>query len=156
MRLDTRTLLGLALLFCLLLLDWPELGVEWQFFLPGNLDSRLRVAPVLQADPLDPAIDRAFTQAAPLLAPTAICVIALDAWHRDYFRASYLLMPRQVWPYQQDLTDRSATSAALRRAMQQRHATCLLAAPGVPAPRGLVPVTRGVYDLYLSRGRPAA
>jgi hypothetical protein len=157
MQLDSRGAFALLVVACILILGAPELSTEWQFFVPGNLSAPTRVAPVLQADPLNPMIDSAFVHADRVLPPTAICIIALDAWHRDYFRASYLLMPRQVWPYQQQLTDTPAPTAALRAAMQRRRATCLLAGAGVRVPVNLVLASRGVYSLYVLPPRsPAA
>jgi hypothetical protein len=83
-------------------------------------------------------------------------VIALDGWQRDYFRASYLLMPRAVWPYRQDPAHGPATALALRAAMTLHHATCLLAGAGIGVPSDVARVTGGAYSLYVLRGVAAS
>src|SRR5579885_3262780 len=136
------------MLVVLVLVVWPRLQGEWRFFQPGSLVSPDGSAPVLQDDAADPAADAAFRAAAAHLPANATCVIARNAWYRDYFRATYLLMPRRVWPAVDDPRT-PITSAVLKDTVLARHASCLLIPPGSTAPAGFRQVTAGTYALYM-------
>ena len=93
----------------------------------------------------------AFSAAAKRLPLGATCVIARHAWHRDYFRAAYLLMPRRVWPAVDDPVAQ-ITPSVLKAAVTALHADCLLARPGLAAPAGFRQVAGGAYALYVASG----
>lgn len=146
---------ALIVLLVLALVDAPRLQDELRFFRPGSLIAADGSAPVLQDDANNPAVDAAFTAAASRLPAGATCVIALHAWHRDYFRAAYLLMPRRIWPAVSD-PGMPITPVVLRAALAARHASCLFAPRAMPVPAGLTLAHGGAYTLYLSPSPPLA
>jgi len=132
----------------------PRFSVESPFFRPDTLTQAGGSAPVPQDDPSSSAVDRAFEAAAAILPRGAVCVISQDSWNRDYFRASYVLMPRRVWPVAPLLAAWPPSSRALARAARERYATCLLVSAGIPVPSGWRRSTEGAYALYVLGGRP--
>jgi hypothetical protein len=132
----------------LLLVDLPRLRGEWRFFQPGILYDAVGGAPVPQDDALTPGVDAALRRAALLLPVDSVCVIAHSSWNRDYFRASYLLLPRRVWPADALLDGSRLTPEILRAALQAHHAGCLLVPTGVAAPTGMRRLTTGGIALY--------
>ena len=131
-----------------LLIDAPRLRDELRFFHGPNLVAADGGAPVLQDDQATPAIDNAFRTVARILAPGVTCVIARDSWHRDYFRASYLLMPHQVWPVAALLVDPLPTALQITTALHEYAAQCLLAPASLAVPSGMQLLWRGDYNLY--------
>lgn len=109
-------------------------------------------APVPQDDAQRPAFDAAIRAIAARLPHTATCVIAVDAWRREYFRASYLLMPRRVWPAGQSPRTAPYTTAQLLEAAEARQASCLLTLPGQPAPAAFRRLRSGMVALYMRPG----
>jgi hypothetical protein len=142
-------------LFALIVLDRSSLQDELRFFRVQSPYTAPGVAPVPQDDVETPALDAALRGMIPLLPRDASCVIAVDAWQRDYFRASYLLMPRRIWPAVDRPTTVPLGTAALGRALAQHRAGCLLAPAGTAAPSGLRLARGGVLALYLAGARSA-
>ncbi len=140
----------LAMLVLVLVVGSTRFTGEWRFFRPTPLVSADGSAPVLQDDAADPAVDAAFRAAARAIPSDATCVIAQDSWNRDYFRASYLLMPRRVWPVSDRLSGALPSPRVIADAMQNRRASCLLIRSGQQAPAGLQRVDTGAYLLYVS------
>jgi hypothetical protein len=147
---DRFAWLAAATLALLLVVGEPGVERELQFFLPGAVISQDGSAPVPQDDPRNPAVDAAFREAASDLPASATCVIDQDTWNEDYFRASYIMMPRQVWPYTGEADGGTPSAADIRVAMIARHATCALLRAGTPEPTSLVRLTFGAYSLYVS------
>ncbi len=144
----------LALVVLIVVIGVPRLSVERPIFRSGSLIQANGSAPVPQDDANPPAVDRAFAAAATFLLRDAICVISQDSWNRDYFRASYVLMPRRVWPVAPLLAAWPPSARMLARAAHDRHATCLLVSADVPVPSGWHRATDGAYALYLPGERP--
>lgn len=148
----SSTLLALLVVVMLLVLDRSQLATEWRFFHYRALVSAAGFAPVPQDDAATPALDAALRAAATLLPRGAVCVVGVDAWQRTYFRASYVLMPRRVWPAANRPS--SVSTAQLDRALALHHAGCALVPPGGAAPSGLRLDHGGAIDLYVAaRGR---
>lgn len=126
-----------AVLALAVLLSWPQLRSEFRFFTPGSLVDVQGGQPVPQDDAITPALDASLARAAALLPRTAICAVATGAWNRTYFRASYLLMPRRMWPVGSGFADGPLSVAQIAATMAAHRADCLLAAAGVPVPPGL-------------------
>jgi hypothetical protein len=142
----------LILLVIVVLLDAGRLGGEWRFFQGGSLFDTRGDAPVPQDDPLTPALDAALRAASLFLPRDAICVIAADSWQRTYFRASYLLQPRIVWPAVAGPAVAPVLADRLRGALRSHRATCLLVPAGWPVPSGWSLAAHGAVNLYLKRG----
>jgi hypothetical protein len=143
-----------AVLVVLLLVAAPRLRDELRFFAPGSLVSADGGAPVPQDDANNAAVDAAFRAAAVRLPPGVTCVIGLHAWHRDYFRAAYLLLPRRVVPAVDDPFS-PVTGPALVAALHAHHASCLLIGATLTAPAGYSRLTIGAYSLYVSTAVPS-
>jgi hypothetical protein len=141
----------LLLLVVALLFSAGQLRGELRFFTGASPFNPAGQAPVPQDDPLTPILDRALRAAAHLLPARAICVIALDSWQRTYFRASYLLQPRRVWPAVAPPSTGPLPVGLVRAAARTHAATCLLAPPDQPVPPGWSLVHGGVVDLYVLR-----
>lgn len=145
----------LAILLIALLVDAPRLEREVRFFQPGSLIAPDGSAPVLQDDAAATAVDAAFAAAAADLPANATCVIARHAWHRDYFRAAYLLMPRRIWPAVESPST-PITAPVVLSSLRNHHAWCLISPRDVQAPAGYLRIASGVYDLYVPAKRPRA
>jgi hypothetical protein len=139
---------ALAVLILLIVVDASSLITEMRFFSPSPVVSQDGSAPVPQDSIRDPRIDDAFRRAAAVLPAAATCVVDKDSWHEDYFRASYIMMPRHVWPYA-DRASGAPTQADLARAVKLHAATCLLLSATSPVPGGVVRRTRGAYSLFV-------
>ncbi|MGH2388332.1 MAG: hypothetical protein ACRDIE_09015, partial [Chloroflexota bacterium] len=124
----------LVLLGLIVLVGAPRISVEAPFFGPSALVSSAGLAPVPQDDPNAPPVDMALRRAASMLPASSVCVIARDSWNRDYFRASYILMPRRVWPAGLLLPEPTPTLGMLSAALSTRRADCLLVPPGSAIP----------------------
>jgi hypothetical protein len=83
-----------------------------------------------------------------------VCVIAADSWDRDYFRASYLLMPRKVWPAAPLFTAYPPSQGMITGAISHHGADCLLVQSGVPIPHGWRLFSGGAYAAYLLPSQP--
>lgn len=123
-----------AVLALAVLISWPQVCDEVRFFATGSLVDARGGQPVPQDDAVTPALDASLVRAAALLPRTAICAVATGAWNRTYFRASYLLMPRRVWPVGPGFADGPLSAAQIAATMAAHRANCLLAAAGVPKP----------------------
>jgi hypothetical protein len=136
-------------LIVLVIIAAPRLRDELRFFAPGSLVSGDGSAPVPQDDADNAAVDAAFRAAAAQLPSGATCVIGLHAWHRDYFRAAYLLLPRRVVPAVEDPFT-PVTEPAVAAALHANHAACMLIGGNLRAPAGYHRATTGAYSLFLS------
>src|ERR1035437_7919821 len=145
--------LMLVLLAMIILVGASRLSVEAPFFGSASLVTSAGLAPVPQIDPYNPAVDQALQRAAIAVPPGAVCVIARDSWDRDYLRASYLLMPRRVWPAARLLANRSPSIGTIAAALSNRKADCLLVQPGTPVPGGWRRVIDGAYAAYVPARR---
>jgi len=156
--LSSRSYLFLVLLFLAFLvwLDAPRLAGEWGFAHNTEIIARDGSAPVPQDDLLTPGLDASLRRAAALLPADAVCVIAQHAWSREYFRASYILMPRSVWPAVDRPGLPTLTASVLSQALFKRHAGCLLAAVGLPIPAGFRLLVAGDLNVYLAAGTGGA
>jgi hypothetical protein len=143
-------LAAIVVLAIMLLVDTSRLATELRFFRPSSIASADGSAPVLQDSNRNPRIDADFRAAASHLPTTASCVIAVDSWHEDYFRASYIMMPRRIWPYA-ERSQRVPSTPDIAVAMARHHAMCALLAAGETPPRGLHQITNGTYSLYIKR-----
>jgi hypothetical protein len=124
---------------------------ELRFFSPTGITAADGSAPVLQDSNRSPAVDSAFRRAASALPRSSVCVIDKDAWHEDYFRASYVMMPRRIWPYGDNALKTPLSLANVLAAMRAHHAACLLASIGTPIPTGLRRSTvTDSYSLYVN------
>jgi hypothetical protein len=139
---------ALIVLVALIALAGPQLAAEWRVFHDRSLISSSGGAPVPQDDAATPALDAALRAAAALLPRDATCVVAVDAWQRTYQRASYLLMPRRVWPAADEPS--SVSSDQLSRALASRHAQCALVPAGGATPSGLRLAHGGAIALYVT------
>ena len=152
-RSDARFFVTLAAVLALaVVITWSQVHGEFRFFVPGNLIDAQGGQPVPQDDALTPALDASLARAAALLPPTEVCVVATGAWNRTYFRASYLLMPRRIWPVGPGFADGPLTVAQIAATMTEHRADCLLAAAGVPTPpamRRLLAASGGGLALYV-------
>ena len=146
------SLLVVAVLGVLVVLGSARSAAELRFFGTRSPYTAPGMAPVPQDDTETPALDASLRAVAAMLPRDATCVIAVDAWRRDYFRASYILMPRRIWPAADLPSDVSLTPAALHQVMALRHASCLLAAPGTDVPPGLRQAYSGAIVLYRPAG----
>lgn len=144
---------ALVLLAVLLLLDRSRLAIELRFFQARIPLVAPGVAPVPQVEPVTPALDSSLRMAAAVLPRGAACVIAVDAWQHAYARASYLLMPRRIWPDSDHPIGHALSAAQIGQILALRHAQCLLAPPGSRVPSGLHLACSGAIDLYVSTGR---
>ncbi len=133
--------------------DAGRLVVELRFFSPAALVATGGFVPVPQYNPGLPAVDRAVRLADSRLPQSAVCVIDRDAWTDDYQRASFLMLPRRLWPYADIPATGRADTAQLRAAMSAHHATCLLASDTAVVPAGLGRLTDAYYSLYVTPGR---
>jgi hypothetical protein len=143
----------LVLLGLIVLVGASRLTVEAPFFGRSALVSSAGWAPVPQDDRNAPAVDQALRHAAHVLPAGAICVIGQDSWNRDYFRASYILMPRRVWPVTPLLAGPIPSLGLLTTALTGHQADCLLVQPGAAVPDGWRRVTGGAYAAYVPMGR---
>lgn len=152
-RSETRFLVTLAVVLALaVLITWPQVRGEFRFFAPGNLVDAQGGQPVPQDDAVTPALDASLARAAALLPRAAICAVATGTWNRTYFRASYLLMPRRIWPVGPGFADGPLSVAQIAATMAEHRADCLLAAAGEPTPpamRRLLEASRGGLALYV-------
>jgi len=123
-----------AVLALAVLISWPQVRDEVRFFATGSLVDARGGQPVPQDDAITSALDASLVRAAALLPRTAVCAVATGAWNRTYFRASYLLMPRRVWPVGPGFADGPLSAAQIVTTMATHRANCLLAAAGVPTP----------------------
>lgn len=142
--------IAFALLVVLVLVNAPALESELRFFNPAAINGADGSAPVLQDSRRSPADDRAFRAAAARLPAGAACVISVEAWNEDYFRAAYIMLPRRVWPYSSDLERRPATPDKLAAALTKHRASCLLLGPRNSPPPRMTRVTTGAYSMYLA------
>jgi len=126
-----------AVLALAVLISWPQVRDEVRFFAPGSLVDAQGGQPVPQDDAVTPALDASLVRAAALLPRTAVCAVATGTWNRTYFRASYLLMPRRVWPVGTGFADGPLSAIQIAATMAAHRANCLLAAAGVPVLPGL-------------------
>ena len=134
------------------LITWPQVRGEFRFFVQGSLVDAQGGQPVPQDDAVTPALDTSLARAAALLPRAAICAVATGAWNRTYFRASYLLMPRRIWPVGPGFADGPLSVARIAATMTAHRAECLLAAAGVPTPpamRRLLAARDGGLALYV-------
>ena len=138
-----------TLMLVVLAMGIPRIAVEAPFFRSGAIIHADGSALVPQDDANSAPIDQAFRVAGAVLPREITCVIARDSWNRDYFRASYVLMPRPVWPVARLLTTSLPGLATVSRSLEAREARCLLASAGTPIPRGWQRETLGVYSLYV-------
>jgi hypothetical protein len=97
-----------------------------------------------------PEVNTAVKLAASRLPASAVCVIDRDAWTDDFERASFLLLPRRLWPVAEQPLTGPATAAQLGAAMAADHAHCLLARPSTVVPNGLTRLTSAYYSLYVT------
>lgn len=141
-----------AVLLVMAALGGSGLANEVRFFAPGSLVSVSGDVPVPQEDRRTPALDAALQRAALHLSRGATCVIAYDSWRREYFRASYLLMPRRVWPAVARQDETPISAQVLTAALAAHRTGCLIAPPGVTLPAGLRRITSGAVSLYLRVG----
>lgn len=139
----------LVLVLVVLIVGAPRISVEARFFGSGAVLHADGSAPVPQDDANPSRIDLAFRAARARLPSDATCVIARDSWNRDYFRASYLLMPRRVWPIATLLTTAPPVLSTVSASLRVRAARCLLAPAGTPIPTGWRHETSGAYSLYV-------
>lgn len=145
--------LTLALLVIVVVAGAARLAVEAPFFYRPSLFTSAGLAPVPQDDAHTPALDAALRAAASALPAASVCVITADSWNRDYFRASYLLMPRNVWPVAPLLSRFPPLVATITDAITKRGADCLLVQSGVRIPPGWRLLTAGVYASYVPEGQ---
>ena len=152
-RSEARFVVTLAAVLALaLLITWPQVRGELRFFAQGSLVDAQGGQPVPQDDTLTPALDASLARAVALLPRAAICAVATGAWNRTYFRASYLLMPRRVWPVGLGFADGPLSVEEIAATMAAHRADCLLAAAGVPPPpamRRLLAARGGGLALYV-------
>lgn len=148
--------IALATLMLVVLVDVPKIRAELLFFWPSPISAASGSMPVPQYNPRSPRIDDAFRLAARALPASATCVIDRDAWNDDYVRASYIMMPRRIWPYTTLSTLVPPTSTNLSRALRIHNASCLLVGAQTAVPPRMLRRTSGVYSLYVARpaGRP--
>jgi hypothetical protein len=135
----------------LILLNASAISSELRFFLSNSVTNADGSAPVLQDSGRDPRIDAAFRTAASLLPTTATCVISTDSWHEDYFRASYIMMPRRIWPYRISFSAAPPSALDIAAALVEHNATCALLSADVRPPQDLYRLTHGAYSLYVVR-----
>jgi hypothetical protein len=147
-----RALLA-VLLGLIIVVGMSRLSVEAPFFGRSSLVNSAGWAPVPQDDRNDPEVDLALRRAAHALPAGAVCVIGRDSWNRDYFRASYILMPRRVWPAAPLLSVPEPPIGTLTAALSSHHADCLLVSPGAAVPDGWRRVSDGAYATYIPKGR---
>jgi hypothetical protein len=140
--------IAVAVLLVLLLVAAPRLRDELRFFAPGSLVAADGSAPVPQDDADIAALDAAFRAAAARLPLGASCVIGLHAWHRDYFRAAYLLLPRRVVPAVEGPSS-PITGSIVSAALHAHHASCLLLGANLTAPAGYRRLTSCAYSLFI-------
>jgi hypothetical protein len=133
----------------LLVLGLPALQAETRFFEPAAVIGANGSAPVPQDGDTSLANDKAFRLAASILPAGSTCIIAVDAWNGDYFRASYILMPRHVWPYVNAPESGTPTATALSAALATHGATCLLVGRHTAVPTRARRLTTGAYSLYI-------
>lgn len=141
--------LALVLVALVIVVAATRISVEAPFFDRQPLVTSTGLAPVPQDDAATPALDDALRNAAAALPANSVCVITADSWSRDYFRASYLLMPRHIWPVASLLTRNPPSIGTISTEVRRRGANCLLAQFAVPIPHGWRPRTGGVYTLYV-------
>jgi hypothetical protein len=146
---DSFARVAVAVLVLLAVIDSSSIEAELRFFSPSSITAANGSAPVPQDSIRSPDVDQAFRRAANALQSNAVCVIDKDAWNEDYFRASYVMMPRRIWPSMEDSRHRILTAGGLADAMHAHDATCLLLSAHSPVPRGLMRRTSGYYSLYV-------
>jgi hypothetical protein len=144
----------LALAALIIVVGAARLSVEAPFFYRQSLVTSAGVAPVPQDDADTPVLDSALRSAVAALPADSVCVITRDSWSRDYFRASYLLMPRNVWPVAPLLTQYPPSIEMISAAIVHREADCLLVQPDVPIPPGWRRLTKGAYSSYVRANQP--
>jgi hypothetical protein len=147
--LDSFRRVAFAIVALVMLLNLSALQSELRFFMPSPVMNVDGSAPVLQDSRRSPAADRAFRLAAASLPTNATCVISVDAWNEDYFRASYLMMPRRVWPYSTTLEHTAARSRDLTVALRAHDTSCLLLGAGVEPPPHATRITSGSYSVFM-------
>jgi hypothetical protein len=148
---DPFLLVAILVLVSLVAMTTSSLKDELRFFSPTGITAADGSAPVLQDSNRSAGVDAAFRGAATALSRSAVCVIDKDAWHEDYFRASYIMMPRQIWPFSDNARKTPLSSANLLVAMRAHHADCLLAGIGTPVPAGLRHlIVTDSYSLYVT------
>jgi hypothetical protein len=145
-------MLTVALVVLVIVIGAARISVEAPFFFKHALVTSAGVAPVPQDDADTPALDRALRSAATALPADSVCVITRDSWSREYFRASYLLMPRDVWPVAPLLTRNPPSIEMIAGAIARHGANCLLVEPGVAIPPGWRLLTSGAYAAYVPVG----
>jgi hypothetical protein len=145
--------LPVVLLGLIIVVGMSRLSVEAPFFGRSALVNSAGWASVPQDDRNDPEVDLALRRAAHALPTGAVCVIGRDSWNRDYFRASYLLMPRRVWPVAPLLSVPEPSIGTLAAALSSHHADCLLISPGAAVPDGWLRVSDGTYATFIPKGR---
>lgn len=145
--------LSVVLLGLIVLVGMSRLSVEAPFFGRSSLVNSAGWAPVPQDDRNAPEVDLALRRAASMLPVSSVCVIARDSWNRDYFRASYILMPRRVWPAAPLLSRPVPSPGTLAATLSSRHADCLLVPPAAAVPDGWLRVSGGAYAIYIPKGR---
>jgi hypothetical protein len=152
-RADPFARIALLVLVVLAAAGGSGLQHELRFFSPASINASTTSPPVPQYNPGAPAVNAAIRLAAGKLPASAVCVIDKDAWTDDFQRASFLLLPRRVWPYSEASTQRSPTAFDLAAALSLHHAGCLLADRPTAVPAGYTRLTRGAYSLYVAAGR---
>jgi hypothetical protein len=144
--------LTLVLVVLVIVVGAARISVEAPFFYRHSLVTSAGVAPVPQDDADTPGLDSALQSAATALPADSVCVITRDSWSREYFRASDLLMPRDVWPVAPLLTRNAPSIETIAGAIARHGANCLLVQPGVPIPHGWRLLTGGAYAAYVPIG----